>query len=118
MTVTVPSYNPILLEGLSTDTKPDTWEAPGNTTQSTPPRSTFLETDTGDEYYYTGETWLQVRESGVKTVEAALPEITDATPLQVYQDASIFDEIKDELKIMNFHLSLITEVKVTAEDTE
>jgi len=57
MTVTVPDFNPILFSGLSTDTKPSTWIAPGNVTQATPERSLFMETDTGDEYFYDGSVW-------------------------------------------------------------
>lgn len=57
MTVTVPSFNPILLEGLSSDTKPLTYEAPGNPTQPVPPRSSFVETDTGKYFVFTGSTW-------------------------------------------------------------
>lgn len=58
MTVTAPSFNPILLEGLSTDIKPSTWAAPGNPTQPVPPRSSFMETDTGKIFFFSGTTWF------------------------------------------------------------
>jgi len=64
MTVTVPSFNPILFEGLSTDTKPDTWAAPGQPLQATPARSNFIETDTGDEYHYSGSAWVKHKDNG------------------------------------------------------
>ena len=60
MTVTAPSFNPIILEGLSTDTKPSTYAAPGATEQPIPPRSTFMETDTGIQFYYSGSSWFSI----------------------------------------------------------
>ncbi len=66
MTVTAPSYHPINIEGLSADVKPSTWAAPGNPIQPVPPRSSFIETDTGDEFYFTGVLWVLFKLSGAE----------------------------------------------------
>ncbi len=69
MTIRELSNDPILLEGLSTDTKPVTWDAPGQVTQAVPPRSLFIETDTGNQYTFTGSTWVitdRLRDQGLQ----------------------------------------------------
>jgi len=60
MAVTVNSgveYKPIFMTGLSTDTKPLTYSAPGNNKQDIPDRSEFLETDTGNTYVLYDSVW-------------------------------------------------------------
>lgn len=59
MSIQDASFRPIILSGLSTDTKPTVWQAPGNDTQPVPSRSTFIEIDTGVDYVYTGAKWIE-----------------------------------------------------------
>ena len=47
--------------GLSTDTKPTTFEWMGQRIV-VPTNALFLELDTGDFYYYSGTTWKKVGE--------------------------------------------------------
>lgn len=81
------SVPPILLEGLAADTKPITWLAPGNVNQAVPPRSSFIETDTGDEYYYAGK-WVLYKRNGspVSLLDStAFGEIATAEPTPIVQ---------------------------------
>lgn len=126
MTVTVPSYNPILFEGLSTDTKPDTWDAPGNNEQAVPTRSTFIETDTGDEYIYTGSSWIKEKESGVGIVNISqgVADLSSQVITGGQKQITITDlysaqnKILKELKIMNIHLSLMTDTDIKHSDVD
>jgi len=61
MAVTVnagPEYKPLFFTGLSTDAKPSTYSAPGNTKQKVPDRSEFLETDTGNQFILMNGSWI------------------------------------------------------------
>ena len=90
MTVTAPSYHPINIEGLSTDTKPSTYATAGALTQAIPPRSSFIETDTGDEFYYTGVLWELFKINGAQIVSPSV--VLDNNPV-VFIDTSFVKSI-------------------------
>ena len=85
MTVNELSFNPILLEGLSSDTKPSTWAAPGTPLQPVPPRSSFIETNTGAEFYFTGVLWVLFKINGAQVVSPSI--VSDKNPV-VFIDTS------------------------------
>ncbi len=87
--------------GLSTDTKP------GGVAVGT----TFIETDTHQEFVYDGANWTRDKTVVVEQVEAvAVDEERNATV--------ILDETLIQMRIMNAHLALITGEKLTEEDLD
>lgn len=87
--------------GLSTDTKPE-GVAVG---------TTFIETDTRQEFVYDGANWTRDKTVVVEQVGAvAVEEERNATV--------ILDETLIQMRITNAHLALITGEKLTEEDLD
>ena len=87
--------------GLSTDTKPSNVVI----------GSTFIETDTRQEFVYDGANWTRDKTVVVEQVGAVEVEEVRATSV-------ILGEILTELRIQNAHLAIVTGEAITEEDLD
>ncbi len=87
--------------GLSTDTKPSNVVV----------GSTFIETDTQEEFVYDGANWFRDKTVVVEQVGAVEVEEVRATSV-------ILGEILTELRIQNAHLAMVTGEELDETDTE
>ncbi len=87
--------------GLSTDTKPSNVVV----------GSTFIETDTHQEFVYDGANWTRDKTVVVEQVGAVEVEEVRATSV-------ILGEILTQLKIQNAHLAMVTGERLDDTDTE
>ena len=87
--------------GLSTDTKPE----------GVVVGSTFIETDTRQEFVYDGANWFRDKTVVVEQVGAVEVEEVRATSV-------ILGEILTELRIQNAHLAIVTGEAITEEDLD
>ena len=106
------SDGPVSFYGLSTETKPTTSDAPGSKTAAIPARSTFLETDTGDEYIWTSENWFQYKNNG-RNIAADTDDFELQNDILCAINKSVI-----ELKKINLYLEMMNDQKITNEDVE